>query len=129
MKPLTLLYALNAAILVAHEIDSAYWREWEMFGLGGGIGGFVLSHVPLVLVVLWGFERLLASARAGLWTSLLLSLAGLGGAAIHSAFLLAGHPEFRHPVSLGVLAATAVVSLPQLVLTALALRAQPPARG
>lgn len=27
------LYLLNAAALITHEIDSAYWREWELFGI------------------------------------------------------------------------------------------------
>jgi hypothetical protein len=124
METLGRLYALNAALLVAHEIDSAFWREWEMFGLGGGSGGFVLSHVPLVLAILWGFARLLARARAGLWMSVVLGVAGLAAGAIHSTYLLAGRPEFREPASLGVLAATVLVSIPQLALAVRALRSR-----
>jgi hypothetical protein len=46
------LYLANAAFLIADEIDSAYWHEWDLFGLGGGIGGFVLLHVPLAVAIL-----------------------------------------------------------------------------
>jgi len=28
------LYLLNGAILLTHEIDSAYWQEWQLFGIG-----------------------------------------------------------------------------------------------
>ena len=27
---------LNFALLVTHQIDSAYWKEWELFHLPGG---------------------------------------------------------------------------------------------
>jgi hypothetical protein len=122
VKFLGWLYALNAALLVAHEIDSAYWHEWELFRLGGGVGAFVLLHVPLVLLVLWGFERLLAGARAGLLMSAVLGLSGLATPLIHGFFLYRGHPEFRTPVSLGLLCAIGLASLAQLALTARAAR-------
>jgi hypothetical protein len=127
-KALPLLYTLNAALLVAHEIDSAFWREWEMFGVGGGSGGFVLAHVPLVAGVLWGFERLVTGARAGVWMSLALALAGLAAGVIHSVFLLAGRTEFRDPVSLGVLLAIVLVSAAQAALAAGVLRARTTSR-
>ncbi|MHA1463081.1 MAG: DUF6713 family protein, partial [Candidatus Heimdallarchaeota archaeon] len=25
------LYMVNAVLLILHEIDSAYWKEWELF--------------------------------------------------------------------------------------------------
>ncbi len=48
------LYLINGVLLIDHEIDSAYWREWELFRLPGGISGFLVLHVPLLFVVLWG---------------------------------------------------------------------------
>lgn len=39
------LYLLNAALLITHEIDSAYWHELEPFGIRGGI--------QLFPVVIW----------------------------------------------------------------------------
>lgn len=35
---------MNAALLVTHEIDAAYWKEWELFGLPGTEGGFLVLH-------------------------------------------------------------------------------------
>jgi len=117
------LYVTNAALLVVHEIDSAYWREWDLLGLGGGEAAFLLLHLPLVALVVWGYGRLVEGARAGLVVSVLLAAAGLAAGAIHAAFLAAGHPEFRAPVSLGVLAATVLVSAIQASLTVRALQA------
>jgi len=31
MNAATRLYLANTALLIAHEIDSAYWKEWELF--------------------------------------------------------------------------------------------------
>ena len=42
------LYLTNAVLLINHEIDSAYWKEWELFRLPGGIAGFLLLHSPLL---------------------------------------------------------------------------------
>jgi hypothetical protein len=125
MRLLTWLYAFNATLLITHEIDSAYWREWELFGSGGDAGAFVLLHVPLVLLILWGFARLLVGARAGLWMSLVLGLAGLSALVIHATFLARGYAQFRTSVSIGVLLCAALVSVPQAVLAIRRLRAAP----
>lgn len=34
------IYLLNASVLITHEIDSANWHEWEIFGIPGGHPGF-----------------------------------------------------------------------------------------
>ncbi len=51
------LYLTNAVLLINHEIDSAYWKEWELFRLPGGIAGFLLLHFPLLFIVLYGLVR------------------------------------------------------------------------
>jgi hypothetical protein len=44
----------NSVLLINHEIDSAYWKEWELFRLPGGIAGFLLIHFPLLFLILYG---------------------------------------------------------------------------
>jgi hypothetical protein len=34
-------YLTNATLLCVHEIDSAYWHEWSLFGIPGGIQLFL----------------------------------------------------------------------------------------
>ena len=46
------LYLANALTLIVHEIDSAYWKEWDLFRLPGGEAGFLLLHFPLAERVL-----------------------------------------------------------------------------
>jgi hypothetical protein len=122
----TRLYVLLAALLIVHEIDSAYWQEWRLFGLPGGVQAFVALHLPLVAVVLVGLERLATGHRSGPAFALLLAAAGVLTVAIHGAFLLAGREEFRLPLSLVLLAATLPASLGLAVMARRALKA--PAR-
>ncbi len=111
------LYLLNFALLFTHEIDSAYWHEWALFGLPGDIQGFLVANLLLLLVALYGFQQLIQGARSGLWFSLLLAAGGIFAFGIHSYFILTGHPEFTLPASLAVLSLTLIVSLAQGAVT------------
>jgi len=117
------LYLANATLLFTHEIDSAYWQEWKMFLLPGGIQLFVALHLVLLAFFLYGYGQVVQGARRGAVYSLLLAGAGLLGVALHGAFLLAGDPSFRLPISLLVLTAVLPVSVAQAVVAVRLLRA------
>lgn len=111
------LYLVNAVLLITHEIDSAYWKEWELFKLPGGSTGFVLLHLPLVFLILWGLVLVFQRLFAGLAFSLILSLGGIFAFTIHVIFIKKGRNEFNVPVSLFLLIATILVSLVQAACT------------
>jgi hypothetical protein len=116
------LYLTNLTLLILHEMDSAYWKEWELFRLPGGIGGFLLIHLPLWVIALYGLILLREGSVVGLVLSLVLSLAGLFAFGIHTWFIHKGRPEFRLPVSRGILWALLLVSPAQAILTIMAWR-------
>lgn len=107
------LYLLNATVLLTHQVDAAYWHEWEIFGLPGGVQLFLLLNLPIVALVLYGQRTLAMRRRSGVVISWLLVASGLLAAGLHSFFLLAGDRGFSLPVSLGLLIATLVLSLAQ----------------
>jgi hypothetical protein len=111
------LYLLNCALLFTHEIGSAFWKEWDLFGIPGGIQVFLFLNFLLLLVALFGYRQILSGARGGQWFSLLLGAAGVFAFSIHSYFILAGRPEFTLPASLVLLWLTLIVSLVQLLST------------
>jgi hypothetical protein len=115
------LYLLNLTLLILHEMDSAYWREWELFRLPGGEGGFVLIHLPLFLIALYGVVWVWQQTAAGLILSLVVSAAGLAAFGIHTFFLRQGRSEFDAPVSRLILWAMLITSLAQAVATMLVL--------
>jgi len=119
------LYLLNAAVLITHEIDSAYWHEWELFGIPGGIQVFLFINLLLVMVILYGHQALATNRASGFVLSWMLVAGGLFAFIIHSYFLLQGGEAFKAPASLALLAATLVLSLLQ---AAVLLRAQHAAR-
>jgi hypothetical protein len=113
------LYLTNAVLLINHEIDSAYWKEWDLFHLPGGIAGFLLLHFPLLFVILYGMAAVARQLPSAGWFSLLLSAGGIFAFGIHTYFLKKGREEFNQPVSKCILVATLVVSLCQMAMTAI----------
>ncbi len=107
------LYLLNAAVLITHEIDSAYWHEWELFGLPGGLQVFLGLNLLLVIVVLYGHQALALGRISGFVLSWALVAGGLFAVIIHTYFLLQCGGAFRLPASLALLVATSVLSLAQ----------------
>ncbi len=111
------LYFANAVLLIVHEIDSAYWKEWKLFKLPGGISFFLLLHIPLIAIVLYGLVEVYTSTFTGLIFSLILSLSGIFAFTIHTYFIKKGHPEFKTKTSIGILTLILLVSVVELVAT------------
>lgn len=107
------LYVVNFALLATHEIDSAYWEEWNLFRLPGGIQLFLVLNLILFLAAGLGLVLVANQKKTGLYFSLTMAAAGLFAGAIHSYFLLTGHPEFNTPFSLGLLGLIIMVSILQ----------------
>jgi hypothetical protein len=111
------LYLTNAVLLINHEIDSAYWKEWELFRLPGGITGFLLLHFPLLFVVLYGLVLIVKHSALGFIFSLILCFGGIFAFVIHTYFLKQGRREFNKPISKLILVLTLLVSIAQLIVT------------
>ena len=122
------LYLANSVLLIIHEIDSAYWKEWNLFGrlFGSGpdgrkLGLFLALHVPMLLLVQWGLVETFRGSFRGLVLSLALGGAGVFAFAVHTYFLKKGRPEFKAPVSIALLVVMLPVSLAQIAAAAWAL--------
>ena len=115
------LYLTNAVLLINHEIDSAYWKEWELFRLPGGITGFLLLHFPLLFVVLFGLVLIARDSALGIVFSLILCLGGIFAFVIHTYFLRKGRKEFDKPISKLILVLTLLLSIIQLIVTLMCL--------
>ena len=111
------LYLTNAVLLINHEIDSAYWKEWEIFKLPGGITGFLLLHFPLLFIVLYGLVLIVRDSYWGLIYSLIICFGGIFAFVIHTYFLKQGRKEFDKPLSKLILVLTLLVSIVQMIVT------------
>jgi hypothetical protein len=111
------LYLINTILLIVHEIDSAFWKEWELFKLPGGIGGFLIMHFPLLFLILYGLVLVAEQSFAGLIVSLVLSAGGIFAFCIHTAFIRKGRHEFNTPISQFILTLMLGVSTIQAAVT------------
>jgi len=111
------LYLINTVLLILHEMDSAYWKEWELFRLPGGITGFLLLHFPLYVVGLYGLVLVYHAQLAGFILSLVVATAGVFAFCIHTYFLHQGRKEFDTVISKLILAALLGISILQISIT------------
>lgn len=96
-------YFSTLLLLVLHQIDAAYWHEWDMFYLPGGIQGYLLFNLIAMPVVLLGYRHvLLGTARAVLFAAICAALGALTFV-IHAGFALAGFEQFHLPFSMAII--------------------------
>lgn len=96
-------YFSTMLLLVLHQIDAAYWREWEMFYLPGGVQGFLAFNFLAIPILLVGYRHvLLCTDRAVFYSNV---CAGLGTLMflIHCGFALFGSQQFHVPLSIAVI--------------------------
>jgi hypothetical protein len=111
------IYLINAIFLINHEIDSAFWREWELFRLPGGVTGFLLLHFPLLWFVLYGLVLVNKKTFAGLIFSMVLAFGGIFAFTIHTWFIRKGREEFTSAMSRFILCVTLILSSIQILVT------------
>jgi hypothetical protein len=111
------LYVIDISLLILHEMDSAYWKEWELFCLPGGITGFLLFHFLLHIIGLYGLVLVWQAQPAGFILSLMIAATGIFAFCIYTNFLRQGRNEFNAAISKLVLTTTLGISILQIVVT------------
>lgn len=92
------IYILNATLLLMHEIESAYEKEWEILKLPGKISGFVLMHVPILLLFFYGLLHIERGTKAGLVIALVCGVGGVIPTIVHKIFVRRDD-YFNRPIS------------------------------
>lgn len=112
-------YLTNLVLLICHEIDSAYWKEWTLFGIKGkeAIQGFVLAHIPIFFIMILGLFWIKELQTAGIVLSGILAFSGLFAFIFHFYHIRKGKPEFGNITSKVLLIAIFIISLTQSYLT------------
>ena len=107
-------YFLTMCLLILHQIDAAFWREWEMFYLPGGVQFYLAFNILVIPVVLLGYKHVVqSSAKAIIFAKVCASL-GVLTFVIHSGFALAGFEQFHLPLSMVIILLCLPASLWQL---------------
>ena len=100
---MTRSYFWTMLYLILHQVDAAYWREWEMFHVPGGIQGFLVFNLAAVAVVLVGYRHVLLETRLAPRYAAVCAALGAGTFLIHAGFALAGLEQFHLPLSIAIL--------------------------
>lgn len=116
------IYFANTILLIIHEIESAYWKEWNLFGISRaneykGLAIFLLLHLPLLAIILWGLLEIFFNTYTGLILSVIVAAAGIAAFTIHMVYLKKGRSEFKTTLSVILLVVIMIVSLAQLTLS------------
>lgn len=114
---LTLIYLINATLLIVHEIDSAYWEEWKLFRLPGGLQGFLLIHIPLIALILYGLLEVNIRSLQGNVISIVVGLGGIFAFSIHTYFIRKGNNKFNTITSKTLLYLILICSIIQIFQT------------
>jgi len=83
MGIITILYIANATLLLLHEIESAYEKEWDILKLPGGITGFLLMHIPIIFVILYGLLEITKQTFMGFVWGIILGIGGIIPFVVH----------------------------------------------
>ncbi len=93
-------YLTTLCLLIFHQIDAAYWQEWEMFYLPGGIQLYLVFNMLIIPVLLVGYKSVIVGGASSYKYSYLCAGLGLLTFMIHAVFLLFAYEKFTLPLSL-----------------------------
>jgi hypothetical protein len=109
------LYVANLALLATHQADAAYWHEWDVFGVPGGLPFFLLFNVAAVALLGTGLVRVAEGSSSARGFAIVCAGVGLFTGALHAIFLGLDRTAFWAPESLGLLIAVLLTSIAQLL--------------
>ena len=110
-------YLVTLTFLIMHQIDAAYWHEWDMFFLPGGIQGFLLFNIVVFPIVLYGYRQVVLNSVNAKYYSYLCGGLGILTFFIHASFALYGAEEFSLPFSVIVIVNCLIFGLLQIKIT------------
>ena len=93
-------YLKSYIFLIFHQIDAAYWHEWELFFLPGGIQGYLVFNMLIIPFLLIGYKNVIVESGNAAKYSFLCSGLGSLTFVIHILFLIFGYEQFKLPLSL-----------------------------
>lgn len=111
------LYFGTMSLLIFHQIDAAYWKEWEMFYLPGGIQGYLLFNIIVIPLVLIGYKKLLTKSPSANIYSYLCGALGILTFLIHSGLALFGAEQFDLPLSMLIIVLCLISGSWQVLIT------------
>ena len=96
-------YLITMCLLIIHQIDAAFWKEWEMFYLPGGVQAYLLFNIIVIPILLLGYRSIIKANQTAVKYSYLCAGLGIVTFTIHAVFLASGYEQFKLPLSLFII--------------------------
>jgi hypothetical protein len=84
---LVFFYILNVTLLILHEIESSYEKEWEILKLPGKITAFILFHIPILFLFFFGLYCIIQYPQMKTIISIIIGIAGFLPFLVHKIFV------------------------------------------
>ena len=84
---LVFFYILNATLLILHEFESSYEKEWKILKLPGEITGFILFHIPILFLFFYGLYCIIQYPQMKTIISIIMGIAGFIPFLVHKIFV------------------------------------------
>ena len=98
METVTIFYILNAGLLLLHEMESAFEKEWEILKLPGHITGFLLLHIPIIIILFYGALEIETYSQVGIIIGIISGIGGVMPFMVHK-ILVKRKDHFNLPIS------------------------------
>jgi len=95
---LVFFYILNVTLLLLHEIESSYEKEWEILKLPGKITGFLLLHIPIIFIFFYGLYCIIQYPQMKLIISIITGASGFIPFLVHK-IIVNKKEYFNKPIS------------------------------
>ncbi len=110
-------YLVTMSLLIFHQIDAAYWKEWEMFHLPGGVQGYLIFNIIAIPVLLNGYKHLIRQSESAKIYSYICGTLAVVTFLIHAGFAMFGSRQFDLPLSILIIVLCFLSGAWQLTLT------------
>ncbi|MCL2319649.1 MAG: hypothetical protein FWC45_06155 [Treponema sp.] len=95
---LIFFYILNATLLLLHEIESGYEKEWKLLKLPGKITGFILLHIPILFILFYGLYGIILYPQTKTIIAIITGTAGFIPFVVHK-IIVPKKEHFNNPIS------------------------------
>jgi hypothetical protein len=86
-KLFVFFYILNVTLLILHEIESGYEKEWEILKLPCKLTGFILLHIPILFFFFYGLYFVIQYPQTRTIISVLLGSIGFIPFLVHKVII------------------------------------------
>ena len=113
-KVLIYLCIINSVLLILHEIESAYEKEWIILKIPVDITGFILLHIPILILLFYCPIAILLGHGIGYTLSIIIGFGGTIPFLVHKVFFN-NKEHFNKQISYSIIYLDLVIGIIEII--------------